>query len=187
MTCGSFTTPKPPLIWKKSCNAISQRTILIPLLSGQTACITYARVFASVAIDRFEATSFQSHFQKLRSGAQPYHMYKRQWADEVERCQYRHKKLVLNATQRIKDFEKKAAEARRLEQTQFPMSKEQFYVRPKEMQTLVADFLSRNAPTQERWMSKYSWPSRQVQPLKELYAKDVSHHFAVFPGTLTNS
>jgi hypothetical protein len=65
-------------------------------------------------------------------------------------------------------------ETRRRRDVQFPHSAADFMIQDKELQQRIARFLTSDAIVQDKMFGEYGWEWRQVQGLKEAYARDVS-------------
>jgi len=56
----------------------------------------------------------------------------------------------------------------------FPQSKEDFKTKPNDVKIRAARFLCADRAKQEKMLTDYQWAWRQVKPLQDVFAKDVS-------------
>lgn len=101
---------------------------------------------------------------------------RREWKDTYE--QVRHSYLTQFLA--LKDSKQKLQRAR---EQMFPQSKEDFNSKNKDIQLRAARFLVATPAQQERSVNEFGWAWRQVQPLLDIFKKDVSTFFVAGAST----
>ena len=97
-----------------------------------------------------------------------------EWQDDYEAVRYTYiSQLVALAKQRS-EVEIQEKEIRKRREQMFPISFEDFKRKATDIQLRAARFLVADMTKQERMFSEFNWAWRQVQPLKDVFIKDVS-------------
>ena len=100
-----------------------------------------------------------------------------EWQDDYEVVRYTYiSQLVALAKQR-NEIEIREEEIRKRREQMFPISSEDFKGKAKDIQLRAARFLVADITKQEKMLSEFNWAWRQVQPLKDIFIKDVSNFY----------
>ncbi|TFK39556.1 hypothetical protein BDQ12DRAFT_698183 [Crucibulum laeve] len=95
------------------------------------------------------------------------------WEDDYDRMRYTHLDELHLLEKRHKELEAQEEAARKFQESQFPMSADDFYTKQKDMQLRAARFLMAEKTKQEKMLSEFGWAWRQVEPLKADFDKNV--------------
>jgi hypothetical protein len=106
------------------------------------------------------------------------------WNDDVSRVRYAHLQTLLPLQKRRAEIVKRQEDIQRQRDAKFPLTVDEYRnIRNTTTQLRVATFLAAEANAQghaiqEKAMKDYGWVWRQVKPLKDEFANNVSLLFA---------
>ena len=98
-----------------------------------------------------------------------------EWQNDYEVMRYSYLSQLLALTRQRNEIEMREEEMRKRREQMFPISFEDFKSKAKDIQLRAARFLVADSTKQEKMLSEFNWAWRQVQPLKDVFAKDVSN------------
>ena len=98
-----------------------------------------------------------------------------EWQNDYEETRYTYIYQLLALTKQRKELEALEEEMRKRREQLFPLSFDDFKGKPKDVQLRAARFLVADLAKQEKMLSEFNWAWRQVQPLKDIFTKDVSN------------
>ena len=100
-------------------------------------------------------------------------------ADERETLRYAYLSTVTPLRKQQKNLEEMEAELERKRAQMFPNSKEDFKTKSNDIKIRAARFLCADHAKQEKMLTEYQWAWRQVKPLQDVFAKDVSSGYEI--------
>ncbi|KAF8799214.1 hypothetical protein BYT27DRAFT_7121448 [Phlegmacium glaucopus] len=101
-----------------------------------------------------------------------------EWQDDYEAIRYTYISQLLALVKQRNEVETRQEEIRKRREQMFPISFDDFKGKAKDIQLRAARFLVADSAKQEKMISEFNWAWRQVQPLKDIFAKDVNISFA---------
>jgi hypothetical protein len=102
-----------------------------------------------------------------------------EWQDDYEAARYTYISQLLALAKQRNEIETREEEMRKRREQIFPISFDDFKGKAKDIQLRAARFLVADNVKQEKMMTEFNWAWRQVQPLKDVFAKDVSNFWLV--------
>ncbi|PPQ85283.1 hypothetical protein CVT25_010056 [Psilocybe cyanescens] len=96
------------------------------------------------------------------------------WHDRFEQLRHSYLQQLVPLGEARKNAAAEEERQRKLLEKMFPQSKEDFDSKPTETKLRAARFLVADPARQERLLNDYGWAWRQVQPLIDIFKKDVS-------------
>ena len=93
---------------------------------------------------------------------------------EYDMYRYLHLRSLNAWTKRRDDLREREESERKTREAQFPSTISQFNAAPNDLQFRVARFLLADRAEKERMCDQFGWAYRQVKPLEEDFAKNVS-------------
>ena len=103
-----------------------------------------------------------------------------EWQDDYEAIRYTYISQLLALTKQRNEIEMREEEMRKRREQMFPRDAEDFKGKAKDIQLRAARFLVADGAKQEKMLSEFNWAWRQVQPLKDVFTKDVSIFYILF-------
>ncbi|KAH9479840.1 hypothetical protein JR316_0008435 [Psilocybe cubensis] len=95
------------------------------------------------------------------------------WEDRYQQLHYAHLSEVLALTAEKKRIEEAEEKARQEEARAFPLTAADYNRKAPDMKLRVALFLTADKNRQERYLDEHGWAWRQVQPLCDVFKKDM--------------
>jgi len=108
-----------------------------------------------------------------------------EWQDDYEAVRYTYISQLLALAKQRNEVEIREEEMRKRREQMFPISFDDFKGKGKDIQLRAARFLVADIVKQEKMLSEFNWAWRQVQPLKDIFVKDVSN-FPFLPFIITS-
>lgn len=102
-----------------------------------------------------------------------------EWQDDYEATRYTYISQLLALAKQRNEIETREEEMRKRREQMFPTSFDDFKGKAKDIQLRAARFLIADSVKQEKMMTEFNWAWRQVQPLKDVFIKDVSNFWLV--------
>jgi hypothetical protein len=96
-----------------------------------------------------------------------------EWQNDYEAARYTYISQHLALAKQRNEIEVREEEIRKRREQVFPTSFEDFKAKPRDIQLRAARFLVADIGKQEKMFSEFNWAWRQVQPLKDVFTKDV--------------
>ena len=96
-----------------------------------------------------------------------------EWQDDYEAARYTYISQYLALLKQKNELESREEDTRKRREQMFPSSFEDFKGKPRDIQLRAARFLVADVQKQEKMLSEFNWAWRQVQPLKDIFIKDV--------------
>ena len=96
-----------------------------------------------------------------------------EWQDDYEATRYVYISQYLALAKQRNEIEIREEEARKRREQMFPFTFEDFKGKPRDIQLRAARFLVADITKQEKMLTEFNWAWRQVQPLKDIFIKDV--------------
>ena len=96
-----------------------------------------------------------------------------EWQDDYEAARYTYISQYLALAKQRNEIETREEEMRKRREQMFPTSFEDFRAKPRDIQLRAARFLVADMSKQEKMLTEFNWAWRQVQPLKDIFFKDV--------------
>ena len=96
-----------------------------------------------------------------------------EWQDDYEAARYTYISQHLALAKQRNEIENREEEMRKRREQMFPTSFEDFKGKPRDIQLRASRFLVADIAKQEKMLSEFNWAWRQVQPLKDVFIKDV--------------
>ena len=96
-----------------------------------------------------------------------------EWQNDYEAARYTYISQHLALARQRNEIEMREEEIRKRREQMFPSSFEDFKGKPRDIQLRAARFLVADNAKQEKMLSEFNWAWRQVQPLKDVFVKDV--------------
>ena len=107
-----------------------------------------------------------------------------EWQNDYEAARYTYISQLLPLAKQRNEVEIREEENRKRREQMFPTSIEDFKGKARDIQLRAARFLVADGVKQEKMMTEFNWAWRQVQPLKDIFTKDVSNFFLPFMDPL---
>ena len=114
------------------------------------------------------------YYQEIYNDALKDQAIEIEWQDDYEQIRYTYISQLLALEKKRTEVEVREEEIRKRRAQLFPISSDDFKGKAKDIQLRAARFLVADSVKQEKMMSEFNWAWRQVQPLKDIFAKDVS-------------
>ena len=110
-----------------------------------------------------------------------------EWQNDYETTRYTYISQLLALAKQRKEIEIREEEIRKRREQMFPTSFEDFETKPRDIRLRAARFLVADIGKQEKMLSEFNWAWRQVQPLKDVFTKDVRNFcFSMRPSPISN-
>ena len=113
------------------------------------------------------------NYQEIYNDALKDQAMEMEWQDDYEAARYTYISQHLTLAKQRSEMENREEEIRRRREQMFPSSFEDFKGKPRDIQLRAARFLVADIVKQERMLTEFNWAWRQVQPLKDVFIKDV--------------
>ena len=122
----------------------------------------------------FNYTFNYIYYQEIYNDALKDQAIEIEWQDDYEHIRYTYISQLLALEKKRIEVEVREEEIRKRRAQLFPINSDDFKGKAKDIQLRAARFLVADSVKQEKMMSEFNWAWRQVQPLKDIFAKDVS-------------
>ena len=117
------------------------------------------------------------YYQEIYNDALKDQAIEIEWQDDYEAARYTYISQHLALAKQRNQIEIREEETRKRREQMFPTSFEDFKGKPRDIQLRAARFLVADAAKQERMLTEFNWAWRQVQPLKDVFNKNVRNFY----------
>jgi hypothetical protein len=118
-------------------------------------------------------TSTLLYYQEIYNDVLKDQAIEMEWQNDYEAARYTYISQHLDLSKQRHEIEVREEEIRKRREQMFPTSFEDFKGKARDIQLRAARFLVADNAKQERMLSEFNWAWRQVQPLKDIFTKDV--------------